>query len=296
MTVHPADQRALPGEDLIVDGVRLHVVRHGRPAPDRPPVLLLHGLGTSSYLWRNVMRAVGHDTASIAPDLVGLGRSELAPGSVDLQSQALAMLHVLDAWEIDRVIVAGHDIGGSIAVHLVSLAPDRVAGLALVDAPVHADVWPVPAVLPLLAPGVGTAYVRSLRRAPRLAARVLRQALGPELADHDLDAYLAPLLTRTGSAGLLAVARAVDLAGVEAAWELVRVAAPPTLVLWGTHDAVFSLAYGRRVAGDLPGRVAWVPVAEAGHLLPAERAERVAEELDAFVTDVAPVATASDAS
>ncbi len=261
-----------------------------------PPLLLLHGLGTSSYLWRDVMRAVGHDTETIAPDLVGLGRSELDPSRVDLQSQALSVLGLLDAWAIDRVVVAGHDIGGSIAVHLVSLAPDRVAGLALVDAAVHADVWPVPAVLPLLAPGMGRAYVSGLRRMPRIARRVMRQALGPGLSDHEVAAYLTPLLTPTGGAGLLAVARAIDLAGVEAAWELVRVAAPPTLVLWGMHDAVLSPAYGRRVAGDLPDRAAWVPVAGAGHLLPAERAERVSEELAAFLAEVAPVGTASGTS
>lgn len=290
------NHHSLPGEDVVVDRLRLHVVRHGRSEGNRPQLLLLHGLGTSSYLWRDVMRALGHGTVSIASDLVGLGRSELDPARVDLQSQAVAMRGLLDAWAIDRVVIAGHDIGGSVAVHLASLAPDRIAGLALLDAPVHADIWPVPAVLPLLAPVLGPAYVSALRRTPRLAARVLRQALGPGIADAELDEYLTPLLTPTGGAGLLAVARAIDLAGVEAAWDLVRVAPPPALVLWGAHDAVLSLAYGRRVVGDLPDQAAWVPVAEAGHLLPAERAERVAEELDAFVTDVASVATGRDTS
>ena len=86
------------------------------------------------------------------------------------------------------------------------------------DAPVHADVRPVPAVLPLLAPGLGRAYVSSLRRVPA-SPRVLRQ-LGGQLPDEDVAAYLAPLLTREGAAGLLAVTRRVDLTGVEAAWDL----------------------------------------------------------------------------
>ena len=74
----------LPGDDVVVDGVRLHVVRYGPSTPGRPPLLLLHGLGTSSYLWRDVMRAVGHDTSTIAPDLIGLGRSEFDANRVDL--------------------------------------------------------------------------------------------------------------------------------------------------------------------------------------------------------------------
>jgi 2-hydroxymuconate-semialdehyde hydrolase len=281
--VTPA-HHSLPGEDVVVDGLRLHVVRHGR-STNRPPLLLLHGLATSSYLWRDTMRAVGHETVNIAPDLVGLGRSELDPARVDLQSQAELVLGLLDAWSIDRVVVAGHDTGGSIAVHLVSLAPHRIAGLVLLSAPVHADIWPVPAVLPLLAPGIGGAYVGGLRRVPRVAARVLRQALASGIDDAELNAYLTPLLTPVGAAGVLAFARAVDLAGVEAAWNLVRVAPPPSLVLWGTHDAVYSLAYGRRVVGDLGDGAGWVPITDAGHVLPAERAERVAEELAAFVAE-----------
>ncbi|MBA2530143.1 MAG: alpha/beta hydrolase, partial [Euzebyales bacterium] len=79
---------------------------------------------------------------------------------------------------------------------------------------------------------------------------------------------------------------AVDMAATEAAWVLLRSAPPPTLVLWGEDDAVHTTAYGRRLAGELPG-AAWVPVTGAGHLLPTERPERVAEELAAFAAEVA---------
>ncbi|MDQ6650612.1 MAG: alpha/beta fold hydrolase [Actinomycetota bacterium] len=283
------DPHPLPGADVVVEGTRLHVVGHGRQ--QGPPVLLLHGLPTSSYLWRDVMRDLEHDHRTVAPDLVGLGASERpAHRRYDLSSQALLLLALLDELRLPRVAVVGHDLGGSIAVHMAALAPDRVAALVLVDAPVHADVWPVPPVLPLLAPGLGEAYAAGLRLAPALARAVLARGLGAggtgagALEPRELDHYLSPLLTPAGSRGLLRLARAVDLVSVEAAWQLVRQAPPPALVLWGEGDRLHSTAYGRRVAGELPG-ASWVPVADAGHLLPQQRPERVAEELAAFLAD-----------
>src|SRR4051812_37479786 len=150
------DPHPLAGTDVIVSGVRLHVVTYGSGAG--LPVLLVHGVPTSSYLWRDVMRDLGQPRSSgghrtIAADLVGLGRSERPPaGRVDLAAQAEYLLALLDRLGHDRVVVAGHDLGGAVAVHLTALAPERVAGLVLVNAPVHADTWPVRSALPLLLP------------------------------------------------------------------------------------------------------------------------------------------------
>jgi len=289
------DSHPLPGTDVVVDGVRLHVVCHGSAAgggdAGRPPLLLLHGVPTTSYLWRDVMRDLEHQVPCVAPDLVGLGRSERpARRYYDLAGQARLLVALLDQLRLDRVVVVGHDLGGSVAVHLAALAPERVAGLALLDAPVHTDVWPVPAVLPLLIPGAGEAYAAAMRRMPALARTVLARALGAGgptsvLAARELDYYLAPLLRPGGAQSLVRLVRAVDLAPVESAWRLLRAAPPPTLVLWGEQDRLHSPAYGRRVAGELPG-ASWVPVADAGHLLPQERPERVAEELAGFRADL----------
>jgi 2-hydroxymuconate-semialdehyde hydrolase len=302
------DSHPLPGTDVVLDGIRLHVVSHGGSAAGvshggsaagdpadagRLPLLLLHGLPTTSYLWRDVMRDLEHQLRCWAPDLAGLGRSERpARRCYDPISQSRLMLALLDRLGLDRVILVGHDLGGSVAVALAALAPERVAGLVLIGAPVHTEVWPVPAVLPLLLPGMGRPYAGVLRRVPRLARAVLAGALGAGTPDsgleaRELDYYLAPLLRADGARSLVQLVRAVDMEPVEAAWRLLRAAPPPTLVLWGERDRVHAVSYGRRVAAELPG-ASWVPVADAGHLLPQERPERVAEELAGFAAELAP--------
>lgn len=281
------DSHPLPGEDLIVDGVRMHFVRHGRDdaARPRPPVVLLHGLPTSSYLWHDVMRDLGHDHRLLAPDLVGLGRSERPTGRrYDLATQARLVWRLADALGLGPVVLVGHDLGGAVAAHMAALERDRVAGLVLVGAPVHTDAWPVPPVLPLTVPGVRHAYVEGLRRAPALAHRVLGRALRADLPPSAVRRHLEPLLCRDGARGLLAFTGAVDMAAVEASWRLVCADPPPALVLWGDEDHTHSTAYGRRVAGELPG-AAWVPV-QGGRMLPQERPERVAEEIEGFVGEL----------
>ncbi|HEV7209218.1 MAG TPA: alpha/beta hydrolase [Mycobacteriales bacterium] len=276
------DRHALPGTDVVIDGVRLHVVEHGPAAA--PVLVLVHGLPTSGTLWSDVARDLEHSHRCLLPDLVGLGESEspAVPGAFRPVEQARRLLGLLDTLQVDRFAIGGHDIGGAIAVHVAALAPERITGLALLTATVHEEMWPVPQALPYLIPGLGRVIVTALRRAPARALGALRAAFGTDLPDSALRPWVTALCAPDGGRGALAVFRAMDLAATEAALPLL--AGIPALVLWGEQDTVHDVAYGRRVAAALPG-AAWVPV-QGGHLLPAERPERVAEELHAFLAEV----------
>lgn len=290
MSVHP-----LPGEDRVVDGVRLYVVVHGRAA-GRPPLLLVHGAPTSSYLWREVMRDLGHDVITVAPDLAGLGDSERPRRPAGPAWQARLLLELLSELGHERVLVVGHDLGGAVAVHLALLGAERVAGLALIGTPLHADAWPAPTALPGSLPGGRTLSAALARLAARshplgaparalVTARLGRGRLPRgegSAGGADREAALWARTSLSGDALLGA-----DMEAMEAAWESLRLAPPPALVLWGEEDPITSVAYGRRLAGELPG-AAWVPVFGAGHLLPLERPERVAEELLAFADELVP--------
>ena len=144
--IHP-----LPGTDVVVDGVRLHVIKHGRDGhPGEPALLFLHGLGTTSRLWADVVRDLERDHRSVVPDLVGCGRSERPRRRhCSPAAQAQLLIGLLDEMGQDAAVVIGHDIGGMVAVHLAALAPDRVRALVLIAAPLHEDVWPPSVALPL---------------------------------------------------------------------------------------------------------------------------------------------------
>lgn len=281
--------------DHVVEGIRIRLTSCGSQGDGldhSPAILLIHGFPTSSQLWRDVApemcAGTEEDLLVLAPDLVQLGGSERTGVRIDLATQARLLRGLLDAVGAERVVVAGHGLGGAVAVHLAALAPERVAGLALLDSPLHADAWPVAGALPMLIPGVRDVCARALPIVPGLAERVLARAVGhgsDTATTRPLDRYVEALREPGAARGLVHFAAAVDLVAVEAAWNVVRAVPPPTLVMWGAEDRLHNLSYGRRLAGEVRG-AAWVPVAGAGHLLPEERPERVAEELVAFYADI----------
>lgn len=289
------DEHPLPGTDHVVDGVRLHVVHHG--SGPGVPVLLLHGYPTSSYLWRDVQRDLGPRHPTYAPDLLGMGCSEKPRAArYDHASQARLMLSLLSSLGLERVAVVAHDVGGPVAVHLAALAPERVAALVLVDTPLHAEMWPVPLVRLQTLPYVGEVQGAALRLIPGLAAKMLginleRGLRATPLTPKMLHHYVSPFLTADGMRGMLSLGRAADPDAVQEAFGLVCAEPPPSLVLWGSDDVWFSPAYGRRVAGELRG-ASYVEVADAGHFLPEDRPERVAEEIEGFLAELPATATA----
>ena len=122
--------------------------------------------------------------------------------------------------------------------------------------------------------------------APRLVAALAGPTgVGEAPPDAELSAYTAALTAPDGPRGLRDVVSAVDPAAATAALGVVRADPPPTLVLWGEEDTRLPTEYGAGLASAIPGAV-WVPVAGAGHLLPTERPERVAEEIAGFLADL----------
>ncbi len=89
-----------------------------------PPVLLLHGCPFSSFVWRKVIPALSSAHRCVAPDLLGLGDTE-APAGADwsLPAQETMVLGLLDALELEKVSVVGHDQGGALAQMLAAATP-----------------------------------------------------------------------------------------------------------------------------------------------------------------------------
>ncbi|HJO82629.1 MAG: haloalkane dehalogenase [SAR202 cluster bacterium] len=111
------------------------------------PVVFLHGNPTSSYLWRNVIREVEGVARCLAPDLIGMGESGK---SSDGSYRFVDHVRYLDAWfdamELDDgVTLVCHDWGSALAFHWAHRHPDRIKGIAYMEAivrPVTWDAWP----------------------------------------------------------------------------------------------------------------------------------------------------------
>jgi pimeloyl-ACP methyl ester carboxylesterase len=100
-----------------------------------PPVVLVHGTPTRSYLWRNIVPALAESHSVYAYDLLGYGESEKVEGqevSIPVQSRLLGEL--VEAWGLEEPAIAGHDIGGGIVLRAHLLEGVGFSRIAILDA------------------------------------------------------------------------------------------------------------------------------------------------------------------
>jgi len=132
-------------ESLIVTadtGDRLHYLDWGGPEPSPPgppPLLLIHGLGHSGWIWASVARRLRSFTRVLAPDLRGHGLSDSPRTGYELESLAFDALTVLagNGWGREvggpAAAVCGHGLGAMIAATMAAIQPDSICAVALVD-------------------------------------------------------------------------------------------------------------------------------------------------------------------
>jgi pimeloyl-ACP methyl ester carboxylesterase len=111
------------------NGAAFHVVEAGRGAP----LLLLHGWPELWLTWEPIMQRLADRYRLIAPDLRGFGDSDKPDGAFGPDGHAVDMLALLDALEIERAGLVGHDVGGAAMQPLARKASARVTGLFFFD-------------------------------------------------------------------------------------------------------------------------------------------------------------------
>jgi pimeloyl-ACP methyl ester carboxylesterase len=275
------DASDAPGSFLEIDGARIHYVEAGQG----PPVVLIHGWNASTFSFRHTIPELARHFRVVALDLLGYGYSA-RPGraAYSLTAQADLVRAVMDRLGIARAAVAGHSMGGAVAMRLALREPERVERLVLVDAvPVQTRRRAVRfgrfirPLLPAAAPF--TLHRASFRR------RVFRSMVhDPAHATPDvMEGYFRPLRMK---GHLRSQARA--LAG-RARDELLDPAAisQPTLVLWGEQDRWLPLAAGEELARRIPD-AALVVVRGAGHLPLEEEPASANRAILGFLLGAAP--------
>src|SRR3954471_18695148 len=115
-------------------GLRIRVVERGDA--NAPPVLLVHGWGCTVYAFRKNMPALAAaGYRAIAFDLKGHGLSDKPQSAGDYQIYALIehLRETLDALALERPVIVGHSMGGTLIYHFAARYPDRVRGLGLIS-------------------------------------------------------------------------------------------------------------------------------------------------------------------
>ena len=276
------------------DELDLHYVRRGHGSPT---VLLLHGWPGFWYDWRRVLPRLAQITSVIAIDLRGFGASAKPDWPVrsaySAEAQARNVLALLDQLQLERVLLAGYDVGSRVAQTVAQMAPARVQGLAL-SAPVY--------------PGFGTRPLEPAAQQERWYQHFHTIAQADHLIGHDretvrlylsyfyehwvgnkqalrdkefeaiVDTYTQPGAVR----GSIAWYRAGGGSGQVARSYPQSQLAPipqPTAVVWGEADPILLSSWADRLEDYFPHLVGVRLLAGIGHFVPFEAPDAFVEAI-----------------
>lgn len=253
-----------------------------------PVALFVHGLPLNGFQWRGALERLSAERRCIAPDMMGLGYSEIPEGqSLAPEAQAAMLAAFLDALAIGAVDLVASDSGGAVAQLFVAHHPDRVRTLLLTNCDVHEDS-PPPALVPVIAASRAGTFADDVL-VPQLrdsANARLATGLGHccytnpgFLTKEILDYYLSPLVSSPRrKAQLHGYCIALERNPLLAIEPALRRCPSPMRVVWGTGDTIFDPAGPDWLDRTFPRSRGVRRVEGANLFFPEEMPEIIAEE------------------
>jgi len=242
------DESGLVPEERVVAGRRVRYLRAGQG----PAVVLIHGLASSIYTWKDVLPRLSRAHDVVALDLPGFGGSE-QPADLGFGDLVAVVPALLDALDVERASLVGNSLGGAVAATVAALHPDRVPALVLIDAAgFQRDLGDLPAVLRVaVADPTGLLAGLPLKR-PLTRVALLRVFHDDSrVTDARVAEYVAPLL-RPGAVASLRSLLETPPARLESLREALPGIRAPTLVVWGREDAWIPVSHAERFAEVIP--------------------------------------------
>ena len=254
-----------------------------------PPVILVHGTPSRSYVWRDVSSKLADRFTIYIFDLLGFGESERREGlDVSIAAQARLLAELIEAWGLEEPAVAGHDIGGAIALraHLLEHAP--FSRIALIDAVVLRP-WITPTTRHVKAhldvyETMPTAIFEAI------VASHLRTATHEPMDESAFEAYLEQWSGHLGQRLYLQKDDQLDeddTASFEPLFAFIEV---PVRIVWGEHDTWLPPTIAARLNESIPNSDLRV-LPGTGHFAMEDSPDDVAEALEGFFTAGAASAT-----
>jgi pimeloyl-ACP methyl ester carboxylesterase len=252
-----------------------------------PPLLLIHGFGTSTYTWRHLAPELAKTHRVIAVDLKGFGQSDKpmdARYSVVDQAELLAQL--IEDRNLRNLTLVGHSFGGGVALLLALQADERMKGriskLVLLNTIAYPQNMPVFFRM-LNMPFFSHVGVRMVP--PAVQTRVALQIAyldDSKIDQSEVDVYAAPLKTAAGKHAIIQSARQIVPADLDELAERYQSIKLPTLILWCDHDRIVPLDVGLKLRRAMPNASLKV-VQGCGHMPQEEQPERTLGFINEFL-------------
>jgi pimeloyl-ACP methyl ester carboxylesterase len=247
-----------------------------------PSLILVHGTPSRSYIWRDVASRLADRFTVYVFDLLGFGQSERREGlDVSISGQSRVLADLVEAWELDAPSVAGHDIGGAIALRTHLLEGVSFGCIALLDSVVLRP-WITPT----------TRYVKAhldvyrtmpVKTFEAILASHLRTATHKPLDEHAFATYLEGWRGESGQRLYLNKDAQLDERDTAEFEPLLPSIGVPVSIIWGEQDAWLDPALAERLHELIPGSDLLV-LPETGHFAMEDSPQHITAALFDFFT------------
>ena len=285
-----------PTGTSVLDGLRHRYIEvagigtHFVVAGQGPPVLLVHGLGSSAATWQRTIEPLAERHTVYALDMPGHGDSEKPEVQYSLEAGVAYLADFLDALNVPRAALVGNSMGGLLSLGMALEHPERVTRLALVDAAglgrelaMALRLASLPVVGELMRRGSVFGYARALMRGASYEGRITWSVLVDALRG----ARIAP---EASSAELNALRNGVNFRGVRPGYILLDrlpELQPPLLIVWGAQDKVLPVAHAYAAVEKHPA-AQMVVLDQCGHWPQLEQAEEFNRVLQTYLAEDGP--------
>jgi pimeloyl-ACP methyl ester carboxylesterase len=249
-------------ETFSINGVKIAYERLGKGQP----LLLIHGYPLDHSIWNETATLLQNDFDLILPDMRGFGQSGTVGEQYTVTDMADDLAGLLDHLKIEKAAVAGHSMGGYVALAFAKKYPVRVSGLGLVASQALPDN-----------PERKEGRYKTAEDVGQKGVGLVADAMTEKLTgDVSLQKVVHSLIEQQKSAGIIGALKA--MAEREDATPFLSSFKPPLALIHGDADALIPIERAREVKALVPSaHLAELP--GAGHMLMMEEPKKTAEAL-----------------
>jgi 3-oxoadipate enol-lactonase len=234
------------------------------------PLVLIHGYPLDHTVWDKVASLLGKEFHLIMPDLRGFGQSEAMEIDASIIEYASDIKDLLNHLMIKKAFLAGHSMGGYVALAFARKYPEAVSGLALISSQAAAD-----------SPERKEGRYATAKQVLNEGVSVVAEAMTPKLStDLRIQSFVRELISKQRplgiSSALTAMAKRPD------STELLSSFLFPFVIVHGAADVLIPIERGREMKATLPS-AHFVELPNTGHMPMMENPQSVAEALHLFV-------------
>jgi pimeloyl-ACP methyl ester carboxylesterase len=249
-------------EKVDVNGIQLAYDRRGKGTP----LVLLHGYPLDHHSWDEVAPLLEDTFDLILPDLRGFGESSTVDSFYAMEDFASDIAGLLDKLGIQKAAIAGHSMGGYVALAFARLFPERVHGLGLISSQAAAD-----------SPERKDGRYKSAAEVADKGIGSVVEAMAPKFtSDKKLQAFARQSMERQPPVAyigaLKAMAERVDSTSLLSSWRF------PLVVIHGDADQLIPIDRAHEIKAALP-EARLVEISAAGHMPMMEGAQKTAQAL-----------------